>query len=81
MPRVDDDDDRPMPIHWHWILPNREDEMLDLLVRIEDEHGQLSAVVFDRFHAEEVFSFRICETCPDALLVLDMQDVHSLRRR
>ena len=81
MPRVDDDDDRPMPIHWHWILPNREDEMLDLLVRIEDEHGQLSAVVFDRFHAEEVFSFRIRETCPDALLVLDMQDVHSLRRR
>lgn len=81
MPRVDDDDDRPMPIHWHWILPNREDEMLDLLVRIEDEHGQLSAVVFDRFHVEEVFSFRICETCPDALLVLDMQDVHSLRRR
>ncbi|KAL7547143.1 hypothetical protein ACHAWF_010461 [Thalassiosira exigua] len=66
-------------IHWHRIKPNRSDEMKALLQRIEHNHAPIRAVVFDRFYAEEAFSFRIRETCPSALLVLDMQDVHSLR--
>ncbi|KAL9185917.1 hypothetical protein ACHAXT_003694 [Thalassiosira profunda] len=46
---------------------------------MRDDHGPIRAVVFDRFYAEEAYSFRIRELCPDAVLVLDMQDVHSLR--
>jgi len=53
--------------------------MKTLLRNIQNDHGPISAVVFDRFYAEEAFSFRIREICPDALLVLDMQDIHSLR--
>jgi hypothetical protein len=55
--------------------------MIDLLNRIEDDDGgnPMGAVVFDRFHSEEVYSFRIRDERPNALLVLDMQDVHSLR--
>ena len=66
-------------IHWHEIKPNRTKDMNELLSRIKNEHGPIRAVVFDRFYAEEAFSFRIRDECPDALLVLDMQDVHSLR--
>ncbi|KAL3777662.1 hypothetical protein ACHAW5_010986 [Stephanodiscus triporus] len=66
-------------IFWHRIRPNRADEMHELLNRINDDHGPIRAVVFDRFHAEEAYSFRVRDTCPNALLVLDMQDVHSLR--
>jgi len=38
-----------------------------------------SIVIFDRFYAEEMFSFRVKDILPDALRVLDMQDVHFLR--
>jgi len=37
-------------------------------------------VVFDRFSSEEAFSWQVKEHCPGALRVLDMQDVHALRR-
>ncbi|KAL7537352.1 hypothetical protein ACHAXR_007758 [Thalassiosira sp. AJA248-18] len=66
-------------IHWHQIKPNRSDELKMLLENIQNNHGPIKAVVFDRFYAEEAFSFRIREMCPNALLVLDMQDIHSLR--
>lgn len=36
-------------------------------------------VVFDRFFTEEMFSWRVRRACPAAALVLDMQDIHSLR--
>jgi glycosyltransferase involved in cell wall biosynthesis len=36
-------------------------------------------VIFDRFYAEEAYSFHFREYCPHALRVLDMQDMHSLR--
>jgi hypothetical protein len=38
-----------------------------------------SIVIFDRFYAEEMFSFRVKDMIPEALRVLDMQDVHFLR--
>lgn len=36
-------------------------------------------VLFDRFMMEEQFSWRVRQACPEALLVLDTEDVHSLR--
>ena len=37
-------------------------------------------VIFDRFIAEEQFSWRVRQECPTALRVLDTVDLHSLRK-
>lgn len=66
-------------VHWHRIRLNRQSEMKAMLHNIQHQHGPIKAVLFDRFYAEEAFSFTIKEVCPDALRILDMQDVHSLR--
>ena len=55
--------------------PNREELLAAVLAA-----AQPTVVVFDRFASEEAFSFRVRELVPDALRVLDMQDVHALRR-
>lgn len=36
-------------------------------------------VLFDRFMMEEQFSWRVRQACPNALCILDTEDVHSLR--
>lgn len=36
-------------------------------------------VLFDRFMTEEQYGWRVNENCPDALLVLDTEDLHCLR--
>ncbi|MDD5152312.1 MAG: glycosyltransferase [Flavobacterium sp.] len=36
-------------------------------------------VLFDRFMIEEQFGWRIAENCPDALRILDTEDLHCLR--
>jgi glycosyltransferase involved in cell wall biosynthesis len=36
-------------------------------------------VLFDRFMLEEQFGWRVAKHCPDALRVLDTEDLHSLR--
>ncbi|WP_299799543.1 glycosyltransferase [uncultured Maribacter sp.] len=36
-------------------------------------------VLFDRFLSEEQFGWRVAENCPDALRILDTEDLHSLR--
>ena len=36
-------------------------------------------VLFDRFMMEEQFGWRIAENCPDALRLLDTEDLHCLR--
>ncbi len=36
-------------------------------------------VVFDRFMVEEQYGWRVSENCPDALLILDTEDLHCLR--
>jgi glycosyltransferase involved in cell wall biosynthesis len=41
---------------------------------------QPSVVLFDRFVIEEQFGWRVEESCPDAIRVLDTQDLHFLRR-
>lgn len=37
-------------------------------------------VLFDRFMIEEQFGWRVAEVCPDALRILDTEDLHFLRR-
>lgn len=40
---------------------------------------QPDIVLFDRFMTEEQFAWRVAEQCPDALRVLDTEDLHCLR--
>ncbi|MCC5827352.1 glycosyltransferase [Alkalimonas sp.] len=40
---------------------------------------QPTAVLFDRFMLEEQFGWRVEQACPDAMRILDMEDVHALR--
>lgn len=44
------------------------------------ENLQPNAVLFDRFMTEEQFGWRVAESCPDALKILDTEDLHSLRK-
>lgn len=37
-------------------------------------------VLFDRFMMEEQFGWRVSEQCPDALRILDTEDLHCLRK-
>lgn len=37
------------------------------------------AVMFDRFMLEEQFGWRVEQACPNALRILDMEDLHALR--
>ena len=37
-------------------------------------------VIFDRFMIEEQFGWRVAQNCPNALRILDTEDLHSLRR-
>lgn len=41
---------------------------------------QPSVVMFDRFVTEEQFGWRVAEQCPDALRLLDTEDLHCLRK-
>lgn len=40
---------------------------------------QPDIVLFDRFFTEEQFGWRVARTCPNALRILDTEDLHSLR--
>ena len=40
---------------------------------------QPDAVLFDRFFTEEQFGWRVEQECPQALRILDTEDLHSLR--
>jgi len=37
-------------------------------------------VVFDRFMVEEQFGWRVAENCPNAIRILDTEDLHCLRK-
>lgn len=41
---------------------------------------QPNMILFDRFPVEEQFGWRVAEQCPDAIRVLDTEDLHCLRR-
>ena len=38
------------------------------------------AVLFDRFMTEEQYGWRVAEVCPNALRILDTEDLHGLRK-
>ncbi|MCC5852991.1 MAG: glycosyltransferase family 4 protein [Alkalimonas sp.] len=40
---------------------------------------QPTAVLFDRFMLEEQFGWRVEQACPQAMRILDMEDLHALR--
>lgn len=40
---------------------------------------QPDVVLFDRFMIEEQFGWRVAEACPDAMRILDTEDLHCLR--
>jgi glycosyltransferase involved in cell wall biosynthesis len=40
---------------------------------------QPNVVLFDRFMIEEQFGWRVADNCPDAIRVLDTEDLHCLR--
>lgn len=42
---------------------------------------QPKIVVFDRFITEEQFGWRVSENCPDAIKILDTEDLHFLRKQ
>ena len=39
-----------------------------------------SVVLFDRFMIEEQYGWRVMENCPNALRILDTEDLHFLRK-
>ena len=41
---------------------------------------QPDIVLFDRFMIEEQFGWRVAESCPNAIRILDTEDLHSLRK-
>jgi len=41
---------------------------------------QPDVVLFDRFMTEEQFGWRVAEECPNALRIIDTEDLHSLRK-
>lgn len=65
--------DSGVPVHE--CGPNRAELLASIL-----EATKPSVVIFDRFMAEEAYSFRVRELAPNALRVLDMQDLHALRK-
>ena len=51
------------------------DSSFDLFVK----ELQPDVVLFDRFMIEEQFGWRVAEHCPDAVRILDTEDLHCLR--
>ncbi len=51
-------------------------ETFDKLIHIIDP----SIVMFDRFMIEEQFGWRVIENCPNAIRILDTEDLHFLRK-
>lgn len=54
-----------------WLNDERTDAVLEQL--------QPDIVMYDRFMIEEQFSWRVSQQCPNALTILDTEDLHFLR--
>ena len=65
-------------VHWHGWTPNQSTQAQEFLTQTLPT-AQHWLVIFDRFYTEEMYSHYIHEHWPEAVCVLDMQDVHSLR--
>jgi len=67
-------------VKFHYIPANDSNRMDDFLTDSgAKDPGKQTLVIIDRFFMEEAYSFHIHNTCPNAAIVLDMQDMHSLR--
>jgi glycosyltransferase involved in cell wall biosynthesis len=66
-------------VQMHHLPSNRSERLLQFTQN--DLDGNLKAVVFDRFFAEEAYSFHFYNNGKrsEVLRILDMQDMHSLR--
>lgn len=64
----------PLNVHIVDILLN--DSSFDIFAKELDP----SIVLFDRFMTEEQFGWRIMENCPNALRILDTEDLHFVRK-
>ena len=62
-------------IKLHDVPTNKSDVMRDML----SDFPNLRAVLFDRYFAEEAYSFHFHRWKPNVLRILDMQDFHALR--
>lgn len=62
-------------VHVYQCPANREARFLEVLNTV-----QPTLCIFDRFYCEETFSFHVHRHAPNAMRVLDMQDLHSLRQ-
>lgn len=58
----------------------------EIEIKVNDSHFdevirdlQPEVVLFDRFMTEEQFGWRVAAECPDALRILDTEDLHTLR--
>jgi hypothetical protein len=51
------------------------DTSFDTWIKAKDP----SVVLFDRFISEEQYGWRVTEYCPEAIRILDTEDLHSLR--
>lgn len=67
---------RQTGVKFHTVPPNQSLQMQKLLDTVEN----LKLVIFDRFYAEEAYSFHVYNHSPDTVRVVDMQDMHSLRQ-
>lgn len=63
-------------ISWSWLPPNRS----QLVKEFSKHHTDVGTILFDRYYVEEAFSFALKECYPKAARILDMQDMHSLRK-
>jgi hypothetical protein len=64
-------------VHVHTnVSPNDTQAILSLLEKVGVEP---TMIMFDRFYNEEAYSFHFHQHCPNAVLVLDLQDLHCLR--
>ncbi len=52
------------------------DQSFDELIKAIDP----TLVLFDRFMTEEQFGWRVATACPDAMRILDTEDLHCLRK-
>lgn len=85
-PKLDESEDtlralaEDVGIQFHVLPPNQAFASTRLFESITKDSDEASILaIFDRFYAEEMYSFQIHKYMPQVCLVLDMQDIHSLR--
>lgn len=70
-----------------YTFPLKEMDIDEVFIKINDSSFddflkklQPEIVLFDRFFTEEQFGWRVAESCPEAIRILDTEDLHFLRK-